>query len=104
MRNFLIFALLLVAGLTFAQFGGTPGQKIMDCQMSCCDAYGGVWEEDGCSLDYESGELEAYSACVEECVKGVSAEEGWENGTGNVVCCGSAFMVLALVSFIALRR
>jgi len=106
MRSVLILSLLLVAGFAFAQFGGTAGQKILDCQKDCCGLYGGTWDatDQVCELDYDSDEFYYYSDCTELCIEEVAQEEGWEDGAGDVVCCGSAFALLALLGFVAIRR
>lgn len=104
MRIALILALLF-SGLAFAQFGATPGEKILNCQINCCSLNGGTWDttDQFCDIDYDSEEFDAYSDCVEECIEEVSVEEGWETG-GDAGCCGSAFMVLALLGFVSIRR
>ena len=112
MRNIVMFSLLLVAGLSFAQLSGTPGEEIMDCQKDCCGLYGGTWDtaDQYCKMDYDSDEYYDYSDCVEVCIEGVAMEEGWTggnewtDGNGDVVCCGSAFALLGLVGFVAIRR
>lgn len=103
MRRFAILLLLLFGGLTFAQFGST-GQEIVNCQMVCCGEHGGVWDSSGCDIDYESVEYDDWVDCQEQCIEGVAEEAGWTDGGGDVVCCGSAFILLALMGFVAIRR
>jgi len=105
MRIALILALLF-SGLAFAQFGATPGEKMLNCQINCCSLNGGTWDtsEQYCDIDYDSEEYYDYSDCVEECIEGVAVEEGWETGTGDAGCCGSAFILLALLGFVSIRR
>ena len=89
----LALVMLFLISASMAQFEDLD-QQIYDCQQSCCENYGGSWDEPYCVFEEGTDEIDYYE-CSNGCLEGRGREiSGY--GSGNL-CCAPGFLVFGLV-------
>jgi hypothetical protein len=84
--RYVLVGLLLLAGLAPLAFA-----QSYDCEQTCCEAYGGTWDED---YQWCSGADSGYNDCSSSCYEATS--DGSYSGSSSFSCCGSAFVLASV--------